>query len=383
MQVFKCFLQIVRRNMTQILIYLLVVVFVTIGFSNIGGEQQQKMFSDSRVSLTVIDSDNSALSAALEEVIYEHHNAVEVENDTQALQDALYNRDIEYALFIPQGYEDAFLAGVAPRLESAQIPNSYSGVYVDRLVNRYISTVDVYVQAGEALPDALGDAAADMANEAEVRMTEGVSFDMSPIYYYYSYLSYGLMMMMIFGLGPVLMVFGRKEIAMRMSGSALPLAKKNLGLGLGAAVLAAISLGTLVIFGFVMYGSEMLTAASGICMLNAACYLALSTALAFMIGQIATSANMMSAMANAIVLTLSFLGGVFVPMEIMGSGVQAVAQFMPSYWYVSVPKIAIGHTTLTSGMMTEIWQSMGIQMLFAVAFLAAALVISKRKTVTQ
>ncbi len=50
----------------------------------------------------------------------------------------------------------------------------------------------------------------------------------------------GILLAMIFGLGPVLMAFGKKETAMRMNSSALPLRKKNMGIGLGTLLLAAI-----------------------------------------------------------------------------------------------------------------------------------------------
>jgi len=383
MQVFRCFMKIVRHNLSQILIYLCVFIFLTIGFSAMGSDQHDKLFTDSKVNITVIDNDGSELSAAVEDVVYGRNNKVEVENDPQAFQDALYNRDIEYALFIPQGYEAGFLAGENPKLEGAQIPNSYSGVYVDNLIERFVSTVSVYTQAGEDLTNAIKMANKDISKETEVKLTGGVSFNMSPVYYYYSYMSYSLMLMMIFGLSPVLMAFAKKPLAMRMNSSALSLGGRNLGMGLGSAVLAAISFGVLVLIGFIMYGSEMLTPGSLICLLNGACFILLALAMAFFIGQIATSMNMLSAMANAIVLSLSFLGGIFVPTEIMSSGMKTIAQFMPTYWYVSVPKIAMSHTELTQGMMTEIWQGMGIQILFAVAFMAIALVMSKRKTVVE
>lgn len=380
MQVYKCFMKIVRQNLNLIIMYLAIFVVITVSFSGIATGQESQTFADAKVNLTVIDRDGSAASGALQDFLYERHKPVPLADDTEALQDALYSQEVSYVLFIPSGYEETLLTGGQPRLESTQSSGSYSDTYVDRQAERFISTTQAYLGSGLDISSAMEQAQADLSREAAVTMTQPEAQAAPPVFYYYKFLSYCLMLILIFGLCPVLMVFGRRPLAMRMNASALPMARKNLILGLGAATLAVVFFAILILVGFVMYGSEMLQPGLSLCIANALCFLAFSLALAFLIGQFATSGGMLSAIANAVVLAMCFLGGVFVPYEFMGAGMQSVAQFIPTYWYVHVADLSI-NSTLAADTLGQIWQGMGIQILFAVALLAAALVVSRRKRV--
>ncbi len=379
MQVFKCFFKIIRQNIGLILMYFIIFLVLTVAFSNTGGQGEAQMFNDSKIKVTVIDYDDSEVSQALTSLLYEHHERVDLENDTETLQDALYMRDTEYVLFIPQGYGQSVVDGDPLPLDSAQIPNSFSGTYVDRLVSSYISTAGVYMGAGEDTAQALANAQDDIAIEADVTITQGASSRQVPIYYYFTFLSYSIMLMAIFGICPVLMVFNRKEIAMRMNSSALPLTKKNVELGVALILFSAISYGLLILLGFIMYGAEMLTPGSQACMLSSAAFLLVSAAMAYLIGMLATSGNMLSAIGNALGLSLCFLGGVFVPAGLLSETMRTIAHFTPTFWHVHVAEQALGNATLSAATMESIGQSIGIELLFAVAFFAAALVVSRYK----
>lgn len=380
MQVFKAFMKILLHNRGMVLMYFIIFAILTVAFSNIGQDMQQEVYADSEVNLAMIDRDKSEVSTAITGLLAERHNLVELADDQEAMQDALYNRDVSYILFIPAGYGTDFAAGKQPTLESAEVAGSYDSTYVERLIDSYVATTETYMESGMNVTDALGQAGEDVSIHAEAEVTSTVDLvTLAPMFYYFKYMAYGMMLMMIFGLCPVLMTFGEKPIAMRMNSSALSLRQRNMGLGMGAAVLAAMCYAVMMLLGFIMFGKEMLTAVSGICMLNALCFLVFSAALALFIGQLATSTNMVNAIANAMGLGLCFLGGIFVPMEFMGESMLEVAKFMPTYWYVTVAETAIGNGALSSAALGTIWQSMGIQLLFAGAFIAAALVVSRKK----
>jgi ABC-2 type transport system permease protein len=379
MQVFKCFFKIIRQNIGIISMYLVIFITLTVAFSGMGGQADAKTFADSRVNITIIDNDNSEVSEKLSGLLYGKHNRVDIANDTEALQDALYIRETSYVLFIPEGYGESVAAGSPLPLESAQIPNSFYSAYVDRMIDSFIAATGVYLDAGFSVSDSLDNAAADISGEAAVTLTQGQSYDVSPMYYYFKFLGYSIMLIAIFGICPVLMVFNRKNIAMRMDSSALPLRKKNIGLGGGTLVFSVVGYAALILLGFVMYGAEMVSESGRICMLNAACFVLISASLAYLIGQLATNGNVLSAIGNAVGLALCFLGGVFVPVELMSSAMQNIALFTPTYWYVHVAELSIGSGSLSAGVTDGIWQSMGIQLLFALAFMAAALVVSRYK----
>ena len=45
-------------------------------------------------------------------------------------------------------------------------------------------------------------------------------------------------------------------------------------------------------------------------------------------------AETVSMVSNVIALGMSFLSGVFVPIEFLGDGIIKVAHFLPAYWYI-------------------------------------------------
>ena len=84
---------------------------------------------------------------------------------------------------------------------------------------------------------------------------------------------------------------------------------------------------------------------------------------------------------NVLALGMSFLTGVFVPLEFLGEGIIRFAHFLPSYWYILGVRFIDSY--VTGDALTELWQYMGIQMLFAMAVLAVGLAYSRAKTTAQ
>ncbi len=380
MQVFNCFMKILRRNLGMLLLYTGIFAGIAVSMSNLNLQEPIGSFSDAKVKLTVIDRDHSALSRALTGYLYDRHTEIPLSDDTETLQDALYQRSTEYILIVPSGYEQSVLGTGEPLgLDVAQVPDSYAGAYVDRQVNNFISTVQVYLSAGTPAAQALYAAAQDLSASVKVSMQTQARTDLPAEYYFFKFLSYAFMMLMIFGLCPVLIVFGNRNLSLRLHSSPLPLRSRNRGLFAGAATLAAASLAVFLLFGFALYGQKMLTAAALICMGNALVFLLLSTSMAFLIGQLCKTVNMVSAIANVTVLAQCFLCGVFVPMELMGSGIETAAKFLPTYWYVQATEQAFRLTQVSLQSLQPILESIVLQLVFTAALLAAALAVSKQK----
>ncbi len=55
----------------------------------------------------------------------------------------------------------------------------------------------------------------------------------------------------------------------------------------------------------------------------------------FLIGQVMKKAETVSMVSNVIALGMSFLSGVFVPIEFLGDGIIKAADFLPAYWYIT------------------------------------------------
>ena len=94
-----------------------------------------------------------------------------------------------------------------------------------------------------------------------------------------------------------------------------------------------------------------------------------------MIGVRAEVLNMIGTVSG---LGLSFLGGIFVSMELFGDSLLKFVQLIPTYWYVNALRL-LEHEAVLENSMSELLLSLGMQAGFAVAFVAIGLVIGKVK----
>jgi len=106
----------------------------------------------------------------------------------------------------------------------------------------------------------------------------------------------------------------------------------------------------------------------------------LGIALAFIVTQFVEKREVLMAIFFPLVFALATPAGIMFEMDMMGEQVLAVARFTPLYWYSRVNEMMINEITIDWGL---IWQSLGIQILFAAAILALGMVLSKEKRVKR
>ena len=73
---------------------------------------------------------------------------------------------------------------------------------------------------------------------------------------------------------------------------------------------------------------------------------------------------------------MSFICGIFIPAELLSSGVATVSQFLPASWYIKALKICSSYNNNGADLM-KYFGYLGIQLLFTIACFSAALVVSK------
>lgn len=381
MPVSKCFFTIVLRHLGVISIYLIVFISLCSGFSAQSKDFRESVFTQKEGNFTAVDSDDSELSKALiKSLAISNHLTKYADDSTETIKDALYSQEIEYAVFIPEGFEQSFLDGEPMSLETAQSAGSMASNYMDNALNRFLNIYNAYLTAGYDADEAARNALKYSNEKGEVNLTEGVSEGSPPaVYYYFDFLAYALMTMMMMGLAPILQLFLTPENKARLDCSPMSKGRINLSLAVSCAVFACACFLILWIYGVICYGDTMFTQPAKICTLSAICFMPCCMGLAYLIAHAAKNAATVNAAGNAVSLALCFLGGVYVPLEIMSDEILNIARFTPAYHYISAVETAYKYSDLTSAQMSEIYSYLGIELLFGAAFFAAALALSVRK----
>lgn len=383
MQLFKAFCMIGRRRIVSIVIYVAVFAMITLCYGMTAKDNMDSVFQSKELSVCVIDEDNTVASKALIAYLDSMHEIVNLENDPEVLQEHLYYRDIQYILTIPKGYEDRLAnLDTDDLLSNVKVPGSASGHFVDQQLHQYVQVVKLYVAGGYELEQALDKAIDTFEEKKEV---ENVSFkkgetqEKETVFYFYQYLPYVFILVLFCGLAPIIITFQKKEIFNRTACAPLKGISRNLQLVSGCGIYSICIWGFFMLLGIVVYREAMFTKNSGLAAVNSLAFLLIGVALTALLSSFHWGDNVMNAInmvANIVGLGMAFIGGVFVPQNMLSEQVLSVARFIPTYWYIRVNNMLAGFSV--EAFDSEIyWTSIGIQLLFAAAAFALVLVITR------
>jgi len=147
-----------------------------------------------------------------------------------------------------------------------------------------------------------------------------------------------------------------------------------------SAILSVLAWLLLTAVGFMLYGRNLDGVDNrtvALVLLNSFTFTIVAMSVAALCGSFVKSVNSQNAVANIITLALCFLGGVFVPLSIIGDGILVVSRFLPTYWNVIALERISALTSFEAGALQPIWQAMFLQLAFAGAIFCVALVIGK------
>ena len=377
MTVFKCYMKILRQNIGLVIMYLAIFFSVAMVMQFAAGKSEGSLFETASIDLGVVNEDGGTLARGLVDYLSGIHHVVLMDNDPEQLQENLFYRNVEYILQIPADfYETCMVNGES--LKVTKVPGSYSSFYVDQQISSYLNTIQTYLAAGFSQEEAI-QAVKEETHEPVTKLTfDSGTSDTSPYTYYFRYIPYLFLGALCYTMGYILMAFKKGDIQKRMEASAISVRRQSVEGLLATGMIGAV----LWLIGFLgvtfMYGSRFWQ--SGLCVyyiLNTFTMLIVALSLSYLIGMFITNSNLLSGVANLVSLAMCFLCGVFVPMDVMDKSVLKFAQFLPVYWYEQVNEILSRHHTLSPELLGQVRIGMGIQLLFAAAFISLILVVSR------
>ncbi len=380
MQVFKAFFKITRKNMVANIIFVLVYLGITIAVSSAMPEQMEKAFSKTSLNIGLENQDDGSLGDALSKYLGDNNQLKEVPEGKKELQDAMYYQEIDYVLVIPKDFTEKFMAGEREDLlQGTIVPGSVSASLVQNEIEGFLKTVSMYLETGFEMDRALEFAAQDLEQEAKVEFLDGDGEqEFEGGYYFFNYLPYVFTCMMILGIGFVLRAFGNKDLSARNKCSAMPFLKQNAQMILGCLVfMTAVYLIFMVMACVFVEHDYMFSLKGALSVVNALIFSICALSVAWLVAQFAKSVVVLNAFSNLFGLSFCFLGGVFIPVDMMSEGTRQVAKFVPSYWYVVANREIQKATGLSSA--SRVYQSYLIVLMFAAAFLVVGLFVKRMK----
>lgn len=381
MPVFKTFFRIINAARTPLIIYLLIFLGVTYMTSQFYTSPEDTGFTDSKIRIAVINRDGeNNIAKGLTEYLSKTSTIVDMPDDTEKLQDALFFRKVEYIAIIPKGFSDSFNKSENSRIETVVVPNSTSAIYLDLIVNRYLQTLRLVGDYSNFTAEKQAELVSkNLAVETDIVMKSRVESNNSEGYtYYFNFFPYVILALATLGISTIMMVFNQPDLKRRNLCSPIKQRSMNIQIGLGSIIYSLFCWAVIVLFGIIIYGESLVLSESlPILALNSLVFTTVCTAIGFLVGILIKSHNVQAAVSNVLSMGMSFLCGVFVPQSLLGSGVLRVASFLPAYWFVKANNIIseIGFDKGRNDVLTAVL----IQLGFAIAIFSVALFVSKQK----
>lgn len=382
MQVFKQYFKIIRKSVFwSLFMYAFIFIGMTILFSTTGGGSSSD-FEATKCKVAVINEDDSALASNIEKFIKSNSTEVTLENNENSIKDSLFFRDSELVITIPKDFGDAFNSESPINLQTQSIPDSTSSIFVKNMINSYLNTTSLYLSSSGIKDfNEIGTLVErDLSKETTVNVSNGGNFnEKNGSYYYFNYLCYPLLCMLILGISLISGIFNSKDLKMRNLCSPIGIKKFNIQLFLGHIILAMFIWILFIIISFIMYPSEMASLNGLLHIINSLIFTITALSLSFFIGNITTK-NSVYAICNCVALGSCFLGGAFVPQEMLSSTVVKLSMINPVYWYVHINDTISSISKFNFGAVKPVLFELMILIAFAIAFLSIGLVTVKQKS---
>ncbi len=384
MQVFKLYFHLLKKNLPSMLIYMAIFLSIIIYLTLNSGDKKDMIFSENKVDVAFInDDEDSPLVNGFRSYLDNYCNFIDIPDDEISLKDALFFRRVVYIIRIPDGFTENFMNGENVKVEKTSVPNVAEAISVDIAVDRFFNTAAIYEKHIQDMDqNRLVSLVKDNLDiKANVTMfSENTQENHQLIVKYYNFICYGLVSILVLGVGMIMLSMQKLDIKRRNLVSPMSTTSINIQLIIGNIVFTIGCLAVFVIAGAIITPGFKLDKTSAYLLLNAIVFSLSILSISFLVGIAIKSKNAANAIANVLSLGMSFLSGVFMPQEFLGDDILKISAFTPSYWYVKANNAIGTLTDFSISSLEDIHRSMLIEIGFAAAIFAIALVVSKKKS---
>ena len=385
MQVFKLFFKIAKSKIFIGIVYL--VVFLAICFPMVHSTQEKLDFTDTSLALYIRDEDHSEASQRLIETLAKKNKIIELENDNTKILDAMYYEIVDYALVIPEGYQEHVShldeeAMSHELFQSYHMRDSYAVAMMSLDLNEYVRNVRMKIAQGLPLSDALTEVEKAMEQGVEVKFYVSDEKTFVDENYtqnfavFFQMMPYILIAVIVNVLAPILLTLNRKDPRDRIECSRVSIASYVRQIFSGSAILTVIIWLVFMLGGMLLYGGMYKGTSCWMAVLNSFIFAMISAIFAIFLVSFNVGTTVVGMISQIFGLGMAFMCGCFFPQSMLGSGILTIAKVLPAYWYVKANDILSGAQL---GTMQDAWMCFAVEMGFFVLLLIGTIVKRSRK----
>ena len=397
MQLYKNFFKLVKANKAAVIIasIIMFVYAASMIFSaphiidKNEASPTEKSVDYNNLGVLFRDKDKSELSSAIRKLI---DNYGDVEDDTtsseESINDILYFSISDFFIEVPEHFQEKIDAGEDISLSYSSHSQVSGKTFsfandIDSFVNIYRSYRAMGMNAHDAAEKAMEMTVSEVTfgvvtEKKEVRHTNANEYATYMILNYFCFVCLWIMGMSI---ASAIIAANKKVVSARIEAAPVKPGRKTWAQMAGLMTCAVVLVLLYTIFSFVYAGNtDMMSKYGWVVVLNLITTTFYISGFALLISNFSLTPGTLSLICNAAGLSMSFLCGIFVPFYLMSNGVQAFAHFLPFFWSGKVLNtIYAGSGMNYTFSVGDIFASLGVQILFGLAFILVSFVIKKAR----
>ena len=382
MSVFNAIIKSLKANITTIIVYL--AIFTVFGNMQAKAtvSTQETTFEEAIIRVAVTDNDKSQLSKAVVDYLAETQEVVDPKtDDPQVMNDNVRFLIYDYALIIPEGFEEQIKSGNAEDALTYIVPGTTMSQYLlTQKLNDYMQDIVIYLNSGYSEEEAI-----DLTHEqmVELSKTQATVIDEQEENHrsfftgMFTFNGYTMMMLLCICGACTLTFMKDRDVSNRISVSGMHFFTRNLAT-IAAVFFIGFVITTVVIIVIQLMGLEYANDKLLYYAIDTYTLMFVGLGMAYFICSITSNENLINMVANMFVLSMSFLCGVFVDTEYLSESIVKAAHFMPLYWYTTAIKF-INDPPINNIWSRQFGTYLMIEILFAAAFFMAGMIISRKK----
>lgn len=378
MIVFRTFLKVLNKCKAPIIMYTAFLIFF--GGFNMSTSDNSTKFVASKPDILIINNDEEeGITKNLIDYIEKNSNIIYIKQDEDAINDALFYRDVNYIIYIPDNFREDFLNNKNPQIE-IKSTDDYQASFAQMMLERYIKVANIYNEVSASEEELITNINDTLNIQTEVEITSKLDTDnLSKATFYYNFANYSLLAGCIYVICLILSSFKNEQIRKRTIISSMDYKEYNRKLLLSNSLFAIILWIFYVLLSFILLGNIMFSMHGLIYIINSFIFTLCTLTIAFLIGNLFNNKNAINGIINVIALGSSFLCGAFVPMELLPDSVLKIAHVLPSYWYIKTNELLKNIQEFNFETMKPILINITILILFILIFIIITNIISNRK----
>lgn len=378
MIVFNTFWKVINKYKGTIILF--TVMLVAFGGINTTSSNSTVDFTNSKPDIAIVNKDeNKGLTKNLISYLKKNTNVKDIKNEEEALDDALFYREVNYIIYIPKDYHNDVLSGKTPEIDIKTV-GDYTSSLAEMLLTRYLKIQSIYsknISNEQELVKAINQ---NLTKTAEITITSKIDTSKtSKVSRYFNFASYSIMFIIIFVICMVSASFNEKTIKKRTIVSSMNYKTHNKYILRASFIYSSLVWLLYMILGVVLFSSTMLSIRGLIYSLNAFIFTFSSLTIALLLSTLINDKNAVNGIVNVIALGSAFLCGAFIPTEWLPESVITISRIFPTYWYVNSNDLLTNLQSINMTTLKPILINMLVVIIFSVTFIILNNLVAKKK----